>query len=267
VKRHPDTELLSSYLDSELSTAEAGRLQEHLRGCPPCTDRLASLRHTVDRLRTLQRPVPPAAVAEELRARLPGARRPPAWRQRFERVVREGLVLQPAIATGFALVLGLAVIVYFQSHRAQPRRTTILVVPPVQVPREAAPGPQSPPAVAKAEAADQAASAGEAAVPEAVEEPRSNLERRREFVGAAALEARRDEPPLEQRAAGRTFVMADGIWVENGLGDRQPSVRLSAASEAAGELLRRFPELEALLRARAVRLQVDGRVVEIERAP
>jgi hypothetical protein len=207
VREHPDTEVLSSYLDSELPPTEAGRLQEHLRTCASCAERLGALRHTVARLRTLARPLPPAAIVEELRVRLPGARRAPAWRERLERLIRGGLVLQPAVTTGFALVVALTVIVYFYTHRAQPRRPTTLVVPPVEV-REAPTGaaaPQPAPATppvgaswsARPEAAPPPAPPRETTAKSADEAPppAASGERRR------AAEPARIVPPVEEREA------------------------------------------------------------------
>ena len=280
VREHPDTELLSSYLDSELSASEAGRLQEHLRACASCAERLGALRHTVSRLRTLARPVPPAAIVEELRARLPGARRPPAWRQRFERVLREGLVLQPAVATGFALIVGLAVAVYFHSHRVQPRRPTTLVVAPVEV--EESPPPQpvpevpapAPPAAAaplpaspRAQTAPGADAAAKSAAQVSPPPDAAGEVGRARQSPAALLSARRLGPPLEQRAAGRTFELREGVWVEIGLDPAATVRRVAAASTLGLELVERFPELAPMLRTGAVRLAVDGRVLEIERPP
>jgi hypothetical protein len=276
VREHPDTEVLSSYLDSELPPPEAGRLQEHLRTCAPCAERLGALRHTVARLRTLARPVPPAAIVEELRVRLPGARRPPAWRERLERLVRTGLVLQPAVTTGFALVVALAVIVYFHTYRAQPRRPTTLVVPPVEVrepPAAPAAGRPAAPAVGAPAAAAPKTAAPPAASRDAIGEsadaapppPAAAEQRRRAVESAAALAARRQEPPLEQRVAERIFELRQEVWVERGLDPAAPVLRVAASSDIGRQLLERFPELARLLRSGAVRLATEGRVLEIER--
>lgn len=43
----PDPELLSRYLDGDLSPSEAGRVSSHLAGCEPCRAELESLRQLV----------------------------------------------------------------------------------------------------------------------------------------------------------------------------------------------------------------------------
>lgn len=46
-------ERLSQYLDQELGPAERGRVEEHVGVCPDCHRVLATLRRTVERIRTL----------------------------------------------------------------------------------------------------------------------------------------------------------------------------------------------------------------------
>jgi anti-sigma factor RsiW len=43
-------ELMTAYLEGTLDPAERGRLEEHLAGCPHCTEYLAQLRATIDAL-------------------------------------------------------------------------------------------------------------------------------------------------------------------------------------------------------------------------
>jgi anti-sigma factor RsiW len=47
-------ELVSDYLGDALSAQEKARFDRHLLGCPPCTEYLAQMKATIDRLRNLQ---------------------------------------------------------------------------------------------------------------------------------------------------------------------------------------------------------------------
>lgn len=55
---HLDVELLSAYIDNEVTLQEAVRVERHLQVCGSCAEELASLRWTVNLLRE----VPPVAV-------------------------------------------------------------------------------------------------------------------------------------------------------------------------------------------------------------
>lgn len=58
---------LSEYLDDDLSAAERHRVEEHTSLCPHCRRVLATLRRTLDGLRTLgARPTTPGVTDEVL---------------------------------------------------------------------------------------------------------------------------------------------------------------------------------------------------------
>jgi len=77
-RAHLDTELLSAYLDNQVTPAERARVEAHLRVCMTCQAELNSLRQTVTLLRALPRvPVPRAFTLSEAQA---GLRRQPAQR-------------------------------------------------------------------------------------------------------------------------------------------------------------------------------------------
>jgi anti-sigma factor RsiW len=47
---HQAVELMSDYLEGELSDRDRARLEAHLAGCPHCSEYLAQLRVTIDAL-------------------------------------------------------------------------------------------------------------------------------------------------------------------------------------------------------------------------
>lgn len=62
---------LSEYLDGELCEDQRRRLESHTSICPQCTRVLATLRHTLERLRMLSAD-PPAGLADGVVERLRG---------------------------------------------------------------------------------------------------------------------------------------------------------------------------------------------------
>lgn len=129
---HATTDLLSAYLDGELSAGDGARIEEHLGRCPSCRAELDSLRRVVDSLRHLERIAPPPALAQHVvrRVALEGTR--PSLLARFEDEV-ERLRPRIAILTPFAVVFALATILYFFAHtlaEVENRPPTIVIPPP-----------------------------------------------------------------------------------------------------------------------------------------
>ncbi|MBE7454077.1 MAG: zf-HC2 domain-containing protein [Kofleriaceae bacterium] len=99
---------LTAYLDGELDTASASALRGHLRLCPDC--RAAAEDHAAirDRLAELERPAPPPALWDGVRARLGVAviadARRPRWARLLERL-RPHLVPAGLAATACAVAV------------------------------------------------------------------------------------------------------------------------------------------------------------------
>jgi anti-sigma factor RsiW len=79
-RQHVDPDLLSAYLDNQVTSTERDRIERHLGACETCQRELDVLRQTVALLRAMPRaPVPRAFVLSEAQV---GIRRPaarPAW--------------------------------------------------------------------------------------------------------------------------------------------------------------------------------------------
>ncbi len=75
---HLDTELLSAYIDGEVTRDEAARVEQHLPTCRRCAGELESLRWTVNLLRE----VPPIPVPHSFAVRLADLEPEPAQRRR-----------------------------------------------------------------------------------------------------------------------------------------------------------------------------------------
>lgn len=68
------TELLSEYLDEELSLAERARVERHLQACVSCRDSLEGLRQVIGRAKVLPVDVPPNDLWPGIAARIVGPR-------------------------------------------------------------------------------------------------------------------------------------------------------------------------------------------------
>jgi anti-sigma factor RsiW len=74
-----EPELVTGYVDGELSPEEQARVGDHLRGCAACQQQADSERALRARIRALPEIVAPAGLEQRLRARLRAAR-PSPWR-------------------------------------------------------------------------------------------------------------------------------------------------------------------------------------------
>jgi anti-sigma factor RsiW len=118
---HLTDELLSAYLDGELSERRAGTVEEHLEGCTPCRTRLDGMRRVVRSLSRLERVTPPPLLAQRVERRVMLLGPAPSLAERLEGRLR-GLSLDSPMVVTFAVVLALAAIVYFFSHGVAGRR-------------------------------------------------------------------------------------------------------------------------------------------------
>lgn len=109
---HIPLERLSSYLDAELSSAEASALERHLEGCADCQDTLRGLRRVIGELRTLERAAPPSVLAQQVERRLALERPPRGLVERLEARLGRRSRVDSGLGLGFALVLALAAILY-----------------------------------------------------------------------------------------------------------------------------------------------------------
>lgn len=124
-----ELELLSAYLDEELSANETARLEAHLETCHACQNRLQALTRVSETLRSLERAAPPP-ILEELvlgRREVPGAR---SWSGRLAQMNEASRRTRSTIGLVFAMVLMLVVFVYLFSlaqSRQAPTSTVISV--------------------------------------------------------------------------------------------------------------------------------------------
>lgn len=111
IEGHLDAELLSAYLDDEVLDLEKIEIDGHLADCPSCLDRLEGLRRVTSTLQRLERAEPPPVLGILVQRRLGLDRQPGGVAGRWLRSTAWQFPISPPLATLFALVLALAIIV------------------------------------------------------------------------------------------------------------------------------------------------------------
>lgn len=131
-------EMLSAYLDGEVTPGERSLIEEHLKTCPECGDALRELRRTVEHIRELGEETPPPWLTRRVMARIQEeSAREKGVRRRFL-PLRRRLPLQAA-----ALVF-LSVTVYMVYRTVSPEMK--IAVPPVAEMRDGPATRTTPPA-------------------------------------------------------------------------------------------------------------------------
>ena len=118
---HLDDELLSAYLDGELSPQRSESVEAHLASCGGCRARLDGLRRVVLSLSRLERASPPPLLAQRVERRVALFDREAGFVERLESRL-QGLRLDSPLVVTFAVVLALATIVFLFSHGVANRR-------------------------------------------------------------------------------------------------------------------------------------------------
>lgn len=104
-------ELLSAFLDDEVSGAEARRLKAHLEFCPACRERLIARERPVLALRALPRATPPAELAARVRQQAAISGAPQSGLRKLRNLLTDwplALRLTPTLRTAFTALLALA---------------------------------------------------------------------------------------------------------------------------------------------------------------
>ncbi len=107
---HATVEMLSAYLDEELTPSEASRLEEHVEACGSCRARLQGMRNVVSTLHHLERMAPPPTLNQVVARRVALAGEEQGLLDRIEQQL-DNVQRQSPIFFLFALTIALAVIV------------------------------------------------------------------------------------------------------------------------------------------------------------
>ncbi|MDX1382875.1 MAG: zf-HC2 domain-containing protein, partial [Thermoanaerobaculia bacterium] len=132
---HPATELLSAYLDRELVARERLAVEAHIEECHRCQHRLEGLRRVVAHLQEVPTSRPPMTLAHSVETHVARALR--ERRLRPGRTLRGIALPHPAVGLGFALTVGLAIVLVLFTQLA-PRggddRSRVILTPSSSAP-------------------------------------------------------------------------------------------------------------------------------------
>ena len=112
---HLAIELLSSYLDEEVTTRQLRLVEDHLDDCAECRSTLEGLRSVAQSVRRLESVAPPSTLGVATERRLRIAALEEARGLDIERSLGRWLK-QPVLAPVFAIVLALAAILYLFAY-------------------------------------------------------------------------------------------------------------------------------------------------------
>ena len=119
---HVSAELLSCYLDGGLERGRADHVEEHVADCDRCRRDLEGLRRVVERLNTVERTVPPAALGFEVRRRVASEQVSGRLADRLQ--IRRGQVRpQLGLLAFLGPLLGLTVILFLFLQQVQRQQT------------------------------------------------------------------------------------------------------------------------------------------------
>ncbi len=187
---HLDVELLSAYIDGEVTPEEAARVEQHLPACQRCSEELESLRWTVNLLRE----APPVAVPRSFAIR-PVDLAPEPARRRF--VLPDWLFRGLQWATVATAVLTILVFAADFLHVGQPAGAPLnfrAMQQPAPSPAERAAEPEQP-----VESVVEKPEAEKKVVPLIATAPRLERDNTVELAGGPAAE------PVQTRIASAPY--------------------------------------------------------------
>ena len=210
MNRHLSTEQLSSYLDGEIGSSKAERIEEHLDSCPACRGQLEAMERLVSGLQRVQRPSLPPDLAVAVRRRIAADPEPYGTSGPYGLLRRLQLhlgmlgeiALRPAFRTSAAMGLAILFSVFLLNNGLEHAH-------------HAAPALDAPATVVTVVT----------------------------YFGQPPL----DLPPTTSEVAGREFVWFDGRWIQRGLEGKKPESHVMAESPEGRAMLSKYADLDLLL--------------------
>lgn len=248
---HTPVEMLSSYLDDELTRERRLRVERHLQGCEECQHRLEGLRRVVQRLEGLGRISPIPYLEQQVLQSAATGEQEESLRDRLERGAGRLHIERWVWLPTFAMVIALVSIIYLFSWGLESQKQRL----PADLDVE----------LRAAEVSDEeTAAALETASPVA---EGSRTESRQPKREDALLEITADAA-VQSKATeidGRLFEFQNGLWVEQGVDATEPAKILQPSEAGSAEWREELPNIEDLGRLGGpVRLRVGDQLVQVE---
>ena len=232
--RHASVEVLSSYLDGELTAVRRRQVARHLDECQECRHRLEGLHGVVENLEGLGRISPAPFLEQQVIRRAAASAHRQSLMDRLEKGASRLHIERWVWMPTFGMVIALVSIIYLFSWGLERRN-------------------QALPEVFNDETPELESS-------ENVESPQRLREESR--LGDVSDEAL---SPRTARVGDRSFELVDGLWIEKGVDPGAPSLSVDPVEAVAPEWLEQLPSLAELNRLGGpVRLRVGDRLVQLE---
>ncbi len=147
---HAPVEMLSSYLDGELSRERRLRVERHLQDCEECRHRLDGLHRVVQRLEGLGRISPIPYLEQQVLQSAATREQEESLRDRLERGAGRLHIERWVWLPTFGMVVALVTIIYLFSWALQSQNQGLPVVLDVESPASEAPEEDTPVALERA---------------------------------------------------------------------------------------------------------------------
>ena len=232
--RHASVEVLSSYLDGELTSDRRRQVELHLDECQECRHRLEGLHGVVENLERLGRISPAPFLERQVLHSAATSAYPQSLMDRLEKGASRLHIERWVWMPTFGMVIALVSIIYLFSWGLERRNHGLPVVFNDETP--------------EVKSADNLGS------PQRL--------RQESMLGEAPDEAL---SPRTAQVGDRSFELVDGLWIEKGVDPRAPSMSVDPVETGAPEWLEQLPNLAELERLGGpVRLRIGDRLVQLE---
>lgn len=232
--RHASVEVLSSYLDGELTSDRRRQVERHLDECQECRHRLEGLHGVIENLERLGRISPAPLLEQQVLHSAAASAYPQSLVDRLEKGASRLHIERWVWMPTFGMVIALVSIIYLFSWGLERRHHGLPVIFNDETPEL-----QGTDNVGSPQRLQQESMQGEA--PD------------------AAL------PPRTAQVGDRSFELVEGLWIEKGVDPKAPSMSVNPAEKVVPEWWEQLPNLTELERLGGpVRLRVGDRLVQLE---
>jgi hypothetical protein len=248
---HASVEVLSSYLDDELTAGRRQRVERHLRQCEECRRQLEGLQAVVRHLEGLSKISPAPYLEQRVLQQAAADKRQESLLDRLEKNASRLHIERWVWMPTFGMVIALASIIYLFSLGLERQGRGLPVVLEAQYPAAEA---TEEALVASPESRSPVADTGRAGA----------AQPKRQMVGLADV-ADSGLASRDNEVGGTLFHFLDGVWLEAGVDPGEAFLSLQpseAATSAWREKLPSLEELEGL--GGPVRLRAGDQLVQVE---
>ena len=249
--RHATVEVLSSYLDDELTVDRRQRVERHLRHCEECQHQLEGLHAVVRHLEGLSRISPAPYLEQRVMRNAAASSRQESLLDRLEKGASRLHIERWVWMPTFGMVIALVSIIYLFSLGLERQGRGLPVIL----------GADHPPA----ETSEEPSVAASKSLPSVAEEGRARqAQPMRQELGLADT-ADLDLAVQSTLVGGIVFELFEGVWFEEGVDPGTAYVSLHPSAADTSQWREKLPSLEELEGLGGpVRLRAGDQLVQLE---